>query len=138
MDNKSPHTTGKKIIVIGAGPGGLTAAMILSHRGFEVEVFEKKSHVGGRNAGLKLGPYNFDVGPTFLMMRYILDEAFEESGSSSEEHLDFVQLDPMYRLQFAQFALHCSSDIEKTRAEVARVFPAQADSVPAFIKLPVV
>ena len=56
----------KHILVVGAGPGGLSAAMTLANRGFKVTVVEKSDRVGGRNAELKLGDYSFDVGPTFL------------------------------------------------------------------------
>ena len=71
---------GKKVIIVGAGPGGLTSAMILAHRGFSVTVYEKEDRVGGRNAPIQLGPYTFDTGPTFLMMKFILDEMFSEAG----------------------------------------------------------
>jgi len=54
------------IAIIGAGPGGLTAAMILARRGFKVSVFEKEPEVGGRNAAIREGGFVFDIGPTFL------------------------------------------------------------------------
>ena len=66
----------KKILIVGAGPGGLAAAMLLAHRGFDVRVFEKADQPGGRTSELKLGDYRFDVGPTFFMMKFILDEIF--------------------------------------------------------------
>ncbi len=55
--------SGKKVIIVGAGPGGLTCAMILARRGFSVTVYDKEDRVGGRNAALKIGPYTFDTGP---------------------------------------------------------------------------
>ncbi|MDP8237326.1 MAG: FAD-dependent oxidoreductase, partial [Candidatus Erginobacter occultus] len=58
----------KRIVIIGAGPGGLAAAMILAHRGFRVTVFERLDRVGGRNSEVRLGDFSFDLGPTFLMM----------------------------------------------------------------------
>ena len=58
----------KRVLVVGAGPGGLTAAMILGKRGCEVEVFEKQPQVGGRNARVTLNNFHFDLGPTFLML----------------------------------------------------------------------
>lgn len=91
----------EKIIIIGAGPGGLTAGMILSHRGYDVEIFEAKDTVGGRNAPIQLGDFKFDTGPTFLMMKNILEEMFELSGRQIEDYLDIHEVDPMYRLVYA-------------------------------------
>ncbi|MDG2486286.1 MAG: FAD-dependent oxidoreductase [Roseibacillus sp.] len=50
----------RHVVVVGAGPGGLTAAMILAHRGYRVTVVEKAGQVGGRSACLHAGPYAFD------------------------------------------------------------------------------
>ena len=80
----------KHIVVVGAGPGGLTAAMLLGARGFRVTLVEKDSALGGRNAAIDLNGYKFDTGPTFLMMKFILDEVFEEAGRASDDYLDFV------------------------------------------------
>ncbi len=46
----------RHIAIVGAGPGGLTAAMILAHRGYRVTVLEREAQVGGRNAAIRLGP----------------------------------------------------------------------------------
>src|ERR1035441_10806115 len=54
----------RRVAVIGAGPGGLAAAMLLSQRGLKVEVFEKQKVIGGCNAEVVLGDYRFDLGPT--------------------------------------------------------------------------
>ncbi|MGB2266910.1 MAG: NAD(P)-binding protein, partial [Akkermansiaceae bacterium] len=70
----------KKIIIIGAGPGGLTNGMILAHRGYDVTIVEKASCVGGRNAAIRAGDYTFDTGPTFLHQKFTLDEVFAETG----------------------------------------------------------
>ena len=83
----------RHVVIVGAGPGGLTSAMILAHRGFDVTVFEKASVVGGRNAPLYIDDYRFDTGPTFLMMSYILNEMFEETGRNVEDYLRFIRQD---------------------------------------------
>jgi phytoene desaturase len=118
--------------IIGAGPGGLTAAMILAHRGFKVSVFEKEEIVGGRNCQLRLGPYSFDVGPTFLLMKYLLDEMFAEAGRNSRDYLDCRKLEPMYDLAFPNFTIHATTDREKMRAEIARTFPGQEAGLDKF------
>lgn len=119
----------KKVIVIGAGPGGLTTAMILAHRGFDVEVFEKSDSVGGRSAELRVGDFRFDTGPTFLMMKFVLDEMFREAGRESSDYLKFTHLDPMYRLMFPDISMDISDDREKMKQSIAEHFPGQEDGL---------
>ncbi len=118
----------KKIIIVGAGPGGLTAAMILGHRGFDVTVYEKDARVGGRNQTLETEGYRFDLGPTFLMMKFILDEVFEESGRHIDDYIKSTKLETMYRLQYDDRVIDFSSDRSKMLAELEEnlgIKPAQ-------------
>ena len=124
----------KHIAIIGAGPGGLTAAMILAKRGFQVSVFEARERVGGRNGALKLGPYTFDIGPTFLMLKPILDEVFEEAGADCDELMDMRDLKPMYRLQFDDKYIEPINDPEKMKSEIQRVFPGMENAYAAFFE----
>jgi phytoene desaturase len=124
----------KKIVIVGAGPGGLTAAMVLARRGFDVEVFEKAGVVGGRNAELTVGDFRFDLGPTFLMMKFVLDKAFEEAGEKSEDYLDFVRLDPMYRLIFPDFSMDVTGDRAKMKAQIACCFPGEEAGLDKFFE----
>jgi phytoene desaturase len=119
--------------VIGAGPGGLSAAMLLAHRGFDVDVFEKQPVVGGRNAEVRLGAYRFDLGPTFLMMKFLLDELFEEAGRKLSDYVECRALDPMYKLQFAEKSMHVFSDPAAMRAEIDRVFPGEGGALDRFL-----
>ena len=132
MDRISASGKKKKIVVIGAGPGGLTAAMVLAKRGFDVEVFEKAPVVGGRNAELAVGDFRFDLGPTFLMMKFVLDKAFEEAGVRSEDYLDFKRLDPMYRLIFPDFSIDVTDDRDRMKREIARCFPGEEAGLDRF------
>lgn len=126
-------SNGKHIIIVGAGPGGLTAAMILAHRGFRVSVFEKEGQVGGRNASIRLGEFKFDTGPTFLMMKFILDEMFRETGRESSDYLEFVRLDPMYRLAFEGAQIEATTDRDRMRDEIERVFPGRGPGLDRFM-----
>jgi phytoene desaturase len=123
----------KHIVISGAGPGGLAAAMLLAQRGFRVEVFEKHPVIGGRSAELRLGEYRFDLGPTFLMMKFLLDELFAEGGRSSSDYLQFRKLDPMYALNFPAKSLLAHSEPEKMKAEIETNFPGEGENFTRFI-----
>ena len=131
MENKKER---KKIIIVGAGPGGLTTGMILSSRGYDVHIYEKESCVGGRSANIQKGPYSFDAGPTFLLMKSILDQSFELAGKKSEDYLNFKKLDPMYVLNYGEKKLSVSSDQDKMYEEIKRVFPGNEDGYLKFME----
>ena len=124
----------RKIAVVGAGPGGLTAAMLLAHRGYSVKVFEKADRVGGRSASITGGDYVFDTGPTFLMMTFILREMFEAVGRDLEDYCRIVHMDPMYRLNFSGVNFDPSRDNDVTRQRIAETFPGQEEGFDRFLE----
>lgn len=122
-----------KILIVGAGPGGLASAMLLAHRGFEVHVFEKSATPGGRTSQLQLGDYKFDVGPTFFMMKHVLDEIFQQCGKKSEDYLAFTRLSPMYRLILPDNrTLDAYEERDKMYEELRRVFPGEEKGLARF------
>ena len=88
----------KRVQIIGAGPGGLACALLLAGKGYEVEVYEKNPIVGGRTGSIKMDGYTFDIGPTFLMMDFIVEEVFEKAGLDYRDYIEIKEVDPMYRL----------------------------------------
>jgi len=105
----APHThaSGRDVAVIGAGPGGLAAAMVLAGQGATVTVYESRQTVGGRTSRVEATgsngiTYRFDRGPTFFLMPYVLAEIFAALGERLEDHVELVRLDPMYRLLIGQ------------------------------------
>jgi phytoene desaturase len=124
-----------KIAIIGAGPGGLTAGMLLANKGYQVKIFEKDSRVGGRNQAIKLGDYTFDTGPTFLMLLEVLEETFRDAGRDMNQLLDLKRLEPMYRLRFHQSGdFFPVTDEQKMLSEVERVFPGDGRNYLKFRK----
>lgn len=124
----------KRVVIVGAGPGGLVAAAVLAHRGFSVTVVEQAGRVGGRNAELKLGPYSFDTGPTFLHQKFCLDEVFAEVGRRAEDYLDFVKLDPMTKLTWGSGAsLETTHDVDRMVENIDRSFPGNAEGFRRFM-----
>jgi len=124
----------KHIVVVGAGPGGLTSAMILAHRGFKVTVFEKAEEVGGRNAAVRLDGYTFDTGPTILMMGFVLKEVFEETGRKPEDYLKFKRIDPTYRIKFGNLEIEPTSKVDRMKQEIAAKFPGDEAGYDRFLR----
>lgn len=124
----------KRVVIVGAGPGGLTAGMILARRGFDVTIVEKKDRVGGRNAELRAGDFSFDTGPTFLHQKFTLDEVFAEAGRKSEDYLDFLLLDPMARLSWGDTSLETTSNVEKMAQRIGQAFPGNAEGHRRFME----
>lgn len=118
----------KHIVIIGAGPGGLATAMLLSHRGFRVSVYEKAAQVGGRNGALKLGDYTFDIGPTFFVLPEVLESIFTEAGANLQHEVKYTRLEPMYRLMFEDREMSVTDDREAMAKEIERVFPGQGNN----------
>ncbi len=116
------------MIVIGAGPGGLAATLLLAGKGYDVTVFEKKDYIGGRNSPIKLGDFIFDMGPTFLLMKNVLEDIFSFTGRSLHDYADIKELDPMYRLNFSgNRTLILSRDKDKMKQSLEAFCPGSYD-----------
>ncbi len=114
----------KKVTIVGAGPGGLTAGLLLASKGYDVNIYEKQSQIGGRNSFFKIGDYIFDVGPTFFMMKDVLETIFEKIGEELENHVEITRLDPLYRLKFADGReLYPSPDKDKMKKTMENFSP---------------
>ena len=62
----------KSVVIIGGGLGGLSAAISMAQSGFEVSLYEKNSHLGGKLNRLEKDGFGFDLGPSILTMKKIL------------------------------------------------------------------
>ncbi len=124
------------MIIVGAGPGGLSAGMLLSHEGYDVEVFEKQSEVGGRNAPIKLGDFTFDAGPTFLMMTSVLKELFSITGRNINDYLEMKEIDPFYRLKFKNKNIEFfpTRNRAKMLEHIKEIFPGDEKNYEKFLR----
>jgi phytoene desaturase len=128
----------RRVGIIGAGPGGLAAAMLLAQAGADVTLFERHGKVGGRSATIEApspaGTFRFDMGPTFFLYPRVLADIFATCGRDLAREADLIRLDPMYRLVFeAGGSLLASGDMTRLAAEVARLAPADAAALPRFM-----
>ncbi len=108
-----------RVVVVGAGLAGLSAALQLAGRGRQVTVVERGDQPGGRMGRLDVEGYRLDTGPTVLTMTDILEEAFTAVGESMSDRLDLLPVTPAYRAAFADgSALDVHTDPEAMAAAV--------------------
>jgi phytoene desaturase len=113
-----------EVLVIGAGLGGLAAAVRLRTRGYRVTVVERHAHPGGRCGIWESEGFRFDTGPTLLLMVEYLRAVFEDAGRSLDDYLELVRLDPNYRIHYADgTTLDVTSRIDAMFAGVERIEP---------------
>lgn len=86
-----------RIAIIGAGVGGLAAALDLTRAGFEVLVFERAPAPGGKLREVEVGGVRMDAGPTVFTMRNVFDELFADAGENLDRHLTLTRADVLAR-----------------------------------------
>ena len=92
----------KKIIVIGAGMGGLAAAIDLARQGHQVEVIERAGDVGGKMRQLAVGDAAIDGGPTVFTMKWVFDALFEDAGRTLDDYLTLLPATILARHAWSQ------------------------------------
>ena len=123
-----------EVVIIGAGPGGLAAAILLANAGMRVTVLEKQDRVGGRTATITAQGFRFDVGPTFFLYPRILQEIYDTAGFDLRTEVPMVRLDPQYRLVFgAGGELLATPNVERMKEGIAKLCPRDANSFEPFM-----
>ena len=124
-----------QILVIGAGFGGIAAALRMRAKGFRVTLVDRLSAIGGRAQVFERGGFRHDAGPTVITAPFLFDELFELFSEKREDHLDFRPLDPWYRFYFRggkQFDYRPS--IEDTNDEIRKFSPDDVKGYAALLK----
>lgn len=104
----------KKVIIIGAGISGMTAAIDLASQGFDVELFEKNSSHGGRGRLFQEAGFKYDMGPSWYWMPDIFEGFFKKHKKSLSQYFELIRLDPSYRIFFEKEVVDSPADFIKT------------------------
>ncbi len=124
----------KKVVIIGAGMGGLATGLRLRYNGFDVTVLEKLARPGGRSNVIEEAGFRVDIGPTILVMKAAFEEAYQSFGQDINKRIDFVQLDPNYRIYYHDGdTLDLYSNMAKLAREVERIEPGSAERLFHFV-----
>lgn len=91
-----------RVVVIGAGFAGISAATHLSHSGYQVTLLEKNSTPGGRARKFEAEGFTFDMGPSWYWMPDVFDSYFKYFGKKTSDYYDLVRLDPSYAVIFGE------------------------------------
>ncbi len=120
------------VAVIGSGFGGLAAAIRLQAAGVRTVLFEARDKPGGRAYVYEDGGYVFDAGPTVITAPHCLDDLFELAGKRREDYVEFLPIEPFYRLCWQDGAtLDYGRDFP---AQLERAFPDEAAGYARFVE----
>ncbi len=110
-----------KVVVIGAGIGGLVAAALLAARGLDVTVVESAAHPGGKMRNVSAGGASIEAGPTVFTMRHLFEEIFDEAGSSFASHITTTRATTLARHSWAEGdTLDLHADHAESRDAIGR------------------
>lgn len=90
----------KQIVVIGGGLGGISAAISLQQRGYDVALYEQNDHIGGKLNRLEQDGFGFDLGPSILTMPHIFETLFNGSGKQMRDYVAIERLPLQWRSFF--------------------------------------
>ena len=113
-----------KAIVIGAGFGGIAAALRLRAKGYAVTLIDRCAALGGRAQVYEREGFRHDAGPTVITAPFLFEELFALFGERFADHVKLVPLTPWYRFQFADGdTFDYGGTLEATLAEIERIEP---------------
>ena len=126
--------SGRDVVIIGAGIGGIASAARLAQRGWNVTVFEKNDIPGGRCGQLSLEGYRFDTGATLFLLPELYAETYRALGERMEDHLELVRIDPTYTLFFQDGSqLSLSSDLQEMRRQMETIEKGSLERMLAYL-----
>lgn len=126
---------GRRIGIIGAGLGGLSAAIRLANKGFEVDLYEQNETPGGKAGEINGNGYRFDTGPSLLTMPYVLKNLFEDCNEDINNSIKIKKLDPICKYFYSDnTVITAHSDVEKFGKEIETKTEDNSESLKKYLQ----
>jgi len=123
-----------RAVVVGAGLGGLAAAMRLGAKGYRVTVVDRLDRAGGRGSSITKGGHRFDLGPTIVTVPQIFEQLWAECGRDFRRDVDLRPVDPYYEIRWNDGSKFTVRQDEKAMLdEVARLSPGDVKGYKKFL-----
>ena len=123
----------KRIVVIGAGFSGLSAASLMAKEGFNVTLLEKNDQAGGRARIWEKDGFRFDMGPSWYWMPDVFEQYFALFGKKSADFYELKRLDPGYRVYFKDDSIDIPAKMNEIEALFESIEPGSAEKLRSFL-----
>ncbi|WP_299304704.1 phytoene desaturase [uncultured Litoreibacter sp.] len=135
MTESSSHMFDNRAIVIGAGLGGLAAAMRLGAKGYAVTVLDRLDRAGGRGSSIEQDGHRFDLGPTIVTVPQVFEKLWQDCGHRFHDDVDLRAIEPFYEIRWPDGTkFKAYGDTERMKAEVAKISPSDVAGYEKFLK----
>jgi phytoene desaturase len=124
----------RRVVIIGAGMGGLTAAIRLAQQGLKVRVIEARAESGGLASGFEKDGFVFDAGPYILLDRPGLDWAFHALGLDLAEHVKLRRIEDVYQVRLSEdVTVRFHADRKRTADGMEQMWPGSGKQYERFV-----
>jgi phytoene desaturase len=135
LTHSPAESDANRAIVIGAGLGGLAAAMRLGAKGWSVTVIDRLDRAGGRGSSITKAGHRFDLGPTIVTAPQVFEELWSACGRDFHKDVDLRPLDPFYEIRWPDGSrFNATGDTERMLAEVRRISPSDVKGYLRYLK----
>ncbi|MBC7746620.1 phytoene desaturase [Pedobacter sp.] len=125
----------KKVVIIGAGIGGIATASYLAKSGYDVHVYEKLDYAGGRAGVLDVDGFHFDTGPSWYLMPEVFEHYFKLMGVTADEVLNLIRLDPAYKVYFGTGEpIVITADQQQNRDTFEQIEPGAGEKLRRYVR----
>ena len=118
----------KPIVIVGAGIGGLSAAIRLAAHGLRVAIYEQNNHIGGKMGEAEVEGFRFDTGPSVITMRPVFEDLFAAAGRRLSDYLTLLPVDPLTRYFYPDGTrLDVTRDLSGLLPQIEALSPRDVD-----------